>query len=468
MRRPTLVQTLWVACIVSGLTPPPATAQDCNDLYNPNQVLELRVEMDPSDWQTLRNSCPDGLCKPPPHSYFPAFLECDGIGPIFVGIRRKNGPADPSEGDPQKVALKIDINEFVPNQTFAGRSKLSLENGSDGALVTEGMAWQVYQAAGLVVCRSAWVNVYVNGDYKGLYSNVEQVDKTFLTEHGLDNGGFLFKVHEQRTREAEANPFGFNWYPFDHPTNDPPEEPAPPDWREQATTRVNMPHLLAFAAAENFIANTDGVVIKMVNYWYYDWSILPGDDPAGQQPRLYLPWDLDTTMKNQQFDLPILDSGTGHLQQGLIEELEEGGDPYDEPTFQADYLAAYTQLLSGPLALPQVLTIINDIEPIIAAHMDADPYQQTGDAAGEFQRIRDYFQARTEFVLNELPPGLPADYDLDGDVDFHDWSALMICYTGDNPAECATVRCRGVFDSDGDCDVDAADVEVFLSLVTGP
>ena len=118
--------------------------------------------------------------------------------------------------------------------------------------------------------------------------------------------------------------------------------------------------------------------------------------------------------------------------------------------------------------MSQILTLVNNIEPVIAADMDADPFQQTGSAAEEFQRVREFFQARTEFVLNELPPGLPADYDLDGDVDFHDWSALMICYTGDNPPECATVRCRGVFDSDDDCDVDVLDFEVFLALVTGP
>jgi len=36
-----------------------------------------------------------------------------------------------------------------------------------------------------------------------------------------------------------------------------------------------MPNLLKFAAVESFIANSDGTINQMHNYWYYDWSILP-------------------------------------------------------------------------------------------------------------------------------------------------------------------------------------------------
>ncbi|MHC4609329.1 MAG: CotH kinase family protein, partial [Planctomycetota bacterium] len=380
-----------------------AQAQDCNDLYNPNQVLTFNITMDPTDWETLRFSCPGGRCPPSPHTYFQATLQCGSTGPILVGIRRKSDLADPSEADPQKVSLKLDINEFIPGQTFAGKKKLSLENGGEGALLTEGLTWQTYQAAGgFVSGRCAWVNVYVNGDHKGLYSNVEQVDKVFLVDHGLDDSGWLIKAEDQRTHETplELNPFAFNWYPFDHP--DPlvyPELPAPPDWRDQALWRVNMPSLLSFAAAESFVASIDGLVNKMTNYFYYDWSILPGHDPAGQQPRLYFPWDLDTSMRGQDTDLDVLDAGAGHLEQGLIEELDEAGLPFPEPTFRADYFTAYKSMLNGPLALSQTLALVNGLEPLLSPHMNADPHQQTGLAAGEFQRIRSFLEDRTNSIV---------------------------------------------------------------------
>lgn len=467
MRHATLFASFLSACTVLGSAPAPAHAQDCSDLYNPKQVLTFNITMPAQDWDTLRNSCPDGYCGEPPHEYFPAFLACGDSGLLFVGIRRKNGPAVPSEADPQKVALKIDVDEFISGQTFFGKKKLSLENGSEGTLVTEGLSWQIYQTAGVVACRSAWANVYVNGDYKGLYINVEQVNKRFLTDHGIDNDGFLFKVEGQRTRELETSPFAFNWYPFDHP-NQPPEQPAPPDWRTQTSWRVDMSNLLRLAVAENFTANTDGGVQRMTNYWYYDWSILVGDNPAGQQPRLYLAWDLDTTMRDSQTEMPITDSGPGHLQHGLIDELQESGVRFAEPTFQEDYLRIYWNLLNGPLALSELGALVDQIESVISSHMDADPYQQTGPAATEFERLRAFLEARTASVQDQLSSSGLGDHAGDGDVDLEDFAAFAVCHTGDAPPECADVQCGNTFDFDEDCDVDVADFRLFHPLLGEP
>ena len=407
----------------AGLCSSPAQAQDCNDLFNTSQVLTLDITMDAADWESMRLDCPGGVCPDPyplPHDYYDAYLSCGTNGPYWVGIRRKNDLGEPTDADPQKVSIKIDVNLFVPGQLFAGKKKLSLECGSEGALISEGLAYNIDQAAGFIAGRSAWCRVYINGDYKGLYNNVEQVDKIFLTDAGLDNGGFLFKRKDvgevQRTREAETSPFGFNWYPFDHPEGAIwPEVPAPGDWLDQTLWRINMPHLLKLGASENFVANTDACFFKMTNYFYYDWSILPGDDPAGQQPRLYFPWDQDTALKSQVVDWEILNAGTGHLEQGLVEELDEAGDPFGYATFQADYFQTYRDLVNGPLALSEMLTLVNTLEPVVGSHMDADPYQQTGTSAEEFQRLRDYMQARTNSIISQMAP-LGEGYPLDTSV----------------------------------------------------
>jgi spore coat protein CotH len=192
-------------------------AQDCTNLFNPEQVLDLYITVDPADWDALVAYCPGGKC-PDEHTYWPAQLQCRDTTPITVGIRRKMDPAAPSESNPRKVSLKIDINRYVLGQKFGGQTKLSLECGSDDSLVTEGFSWLMYQAAPIVASRSAWVKVWINGELRGLWSNVEVPNKSFLDNHGLNDGGFLYKVEEQRTREADTNPFAFNWYPFNHPT----------------------------------------------------------------------------------------------------------------------------------------------------------------------------------------------------------------------------------------------------------
>ena len=252
-----------------------AQAQDANDpnannLFDTGRILTFNITMDPTDWEALRTSCPDGQCIPDAncdHEYWQATLQCGSVEPMLIGIRRKNDLAEPSEADPQKVSLKIDINRYIPGQLFAGKKKFSLENGSEGATVSEGLAWNIYQAASdsFVSGRCAWVKVYVNGSYKGLYNNVEQVDKVYLVDHIGDHDGFLYKHseycgEEQRTREDETSPFEFSWYPFDHPDYMDETTPPPADWLDQTPWRVNIPNLLALAAAENFITNTDAAV----------------------------------------------------------------------------------------------------------------------------------------------------------------------------------------------------------------
>jgi hypothetical protein len=383
----------------------PVLAQDCGDLLDPQQVLDFYVTMDPADWEELRFSCPGGLCGPRPHFYWNATFRCEDGPEIAVGIRRKRGQAIPSETDPAKPAIKIDINEFVPGQLFSGKAKLNLENGGSSAgppplaeegegegesNLKEGLSWLLYGETGIVTSRVAWVNLWVNGNHIGLYMHIEQVDKSFLIDHGIDEGGWLFKGpgSEQRTREGEPSPFAFNWYPFDH-TN--PADPQPADWHDQTEWRVDMTQMLTLAAVTNFVANKDAVVFKNNNYWYYDWSVFPD----GQQPRLYLGWDLDTTMNPGDFDLPILGTfhNNGHIAQGILR---------DDPVFQAQYYQIYNDLLGGPLSLASTSARLDLIEPVIAPHIDADPHHGPGTAAQQFQEVRDFLQARTAFVLGEL------------------------------------------------------------------
>jgi CotH kinase protein/Lamin Tail Domain len=420
----------------------PALAQNCADLYNPNQVLTMHITIDPVVWNTVRNSCPGGYCGSRPHVYYPATLRCGSGTAIQVGIRRKNGLAVPSESDPQKIPLKIDIDEFVPEQRFHGKAKLSLENGQDDSLLSEGLSWLLFQKAQVIAPKAAWVNVYVNGALKGLYVNVEDIDKEFLRDRGIDDGGFLFKVEDQRTRENETSPFAFNWYPFDHP-HTPAEVAQPTDWRSQALTRVNMPHLLSVAAVENFVANSDAMVQKMTNYWYYDWSIFP----SGQQRRLYLPWDYDTTMRPGETARPILGLGGGHLREGILLDT----------TFQPQYYSTYGSLVSGPLSLGQTLALVNGLEPVLTPHWNADPFQQMGPAAGEFQAIRSWLQTRTSFVLTQLgtcPDGT--------------------CSAGENrcscPADCGQPPasegiCSNGFDDDCDGALDCSDTDCGANAV---
>jgi hypothetical protein len=153
-----------------------------------------------------------------------------------------------------------------------------------------------------------------------------------------------------------------------------------------------VPQLLKFAAVENFIANSDGTINQMHNYHYYDWSILPNDDPAGQQPRLYLPWDLDTCFKRWDTSLPVLGSGGGSFRAGLLQDA----------VFGPEYLETYRQVLNGGLSISKTLQLASRIESVIATAFDADPNHGMGTAAVEFQKLRTYLRQRSAYLVAQL------------------------------------------------------------------
>ncbi|MHC5156400.1 MAG: hypothetical protein ACYSO3_09875, partial [Planctomycetota bacterium] len=104
--------------------------------------LELRslyFQMEnPGDWDIIRFDTSFDIEKP-------AYFWAEGETPIYVNIRRKSCDALPSESDPFKISIKVDINDYYcdpldpddpdcPGHPDAvadwhGLKKLSLENG---------------------------------------------------------------------------------------------------------------------------------------------------------------------------------------------------------------------------------------------------------------------------------------------------------------------------------------------------
>jgi hypothetical protein len=49
-----------------------------------------------------------------------------------------------------------------------------------------------------------------------------------------------------------------------------------------------------------------------------------------------------------------------------------------------------------------MLALADQIEQVISADMDADPFQQTGSSAGEFERVREFLQNRMASIVSQL------------------------------------------------------------------
>jgi len=160
-------------------------------VYEPLTALSLNLYMDHGDWNTVKNDTTFDI-------EVPAMFWADGEEPILISVRRKSATALG-----QKVSLKLDINEYV-DQKWNDLKKLSLENGDDVEVISEGFAWYLNRVAAEASASTyspglaAWVTLYVNGEYLGVYVNVEQPDKRFLENRLLFAQGqaWLYKVSD--------------------------------------------------------------------------------------------------------------------------------------------------------------------------------------------------------------------------------------------------------------------------------
>ncbi len=89
-----------------------------------------------------------------------------------------------------KKSFKVSFNTFVQGREFYGVDKLNL-NGehNDPSIIRSKLCFDHYQSIGMKASRANHVEVYINGQYYGLYISVEHIDDEFLNKNfGVDTG----------------------------------------------------------------------------------------------------------------------------------------------------------------------------------------------------------------------------------------------------------------------------------------
>ncbi len=128
------------------------------------------------------------------HEYPADFIWNDGIHIDTVkqvGFRLRGNTSRVSA----KKSFKIKFTHFGNNK-FHGLTDLNL-NGehNDPSIVRSKLNWDIMQMAGLEGPRANHVRLYINGEYRGLYINVENIDDAYFKKRNKDAKGQLFKCY---------------------------------------------------------------------------------------------------------------------------------------------------------------------------------------------------------------------------------------------------------------------------------
>lgn len=342
---------------------------------DPLQVLDFHFELEPADWEIIRHDQTYDIEKP-------AYFICGDEDPLYVSLRRKPTGAIPSDENPIKVSLKVDVDEYVADQEWHSHRKISLENGDDGMLVKEGLSWLLMARAGLITGSASWVRVYVNGNFMGVYTRVEQIDKSFLRRHIDEDEGWLYKEGEQRTNEGEPDPYEASLYyePFDKAGD------IPGDGYASTPEHCDLHQLLGIGAVNAFLVNPDGLLAKENNHWWYN----------SVRPRLYFPWDLDTVM--HEGDEDIDPHNFGNAQRDF--QIYLLGDPWTLSIFD-DIL---TRLVDDSFDPGVLDLLLDDLHTAVGPAIDADPLNDLDRSASEeFSALSAWFHDRVSQLELMLP-----------------------------------------------------------------
>jgi CotH kinase protein/Secretion system C-terminal sorting domain len=109
---------------------------------------------------------------------------------LNVGIRLRGNTSLSA----QKKSFKLSFNEFEATRKYQGVRKLNLRGShNDPSMIREKLWFDLAKRAGAPNRRTSFVKLYINGDYRGLYTNLEEIDKEWLEDEYPDDTGNLYK-----------------------------------------------------------------------------------------------------------------------------------------------------------------------------------------------------------------------------------------------------------------------------------
>lgn len=181
-------------------------ADDSWKVYDDSKIAEIHITIDPEDLEWIYENVESDSLHPATIQF-----QNNNIDETIdsIGFRLRGNTSRVSV----KKSFKIDFNHFVSGRDFYGVEKLNL-NGehNDPSIVRSKFCWDMFQRAGIISTRAAHADVYINGEYYGLYISVEHIDDSFVDRHFGDEGNLWKCLWPADLSYRGSNPE--DYYPY--------------------------------------------------------------------------------------------------------------------------------------------------------------------------------------------------------------------------------------------------------------
>lgn len=339
------------------------------DIYAHDEVESIYFEIEEEQWQDLLDNALD-------EEYHLSSVTFKGVTLDEVAIRTKGNSSLNSvyQMGSERFSFNIDVNEYVDDQKLLGMKKFVLNNMfNDPSYMREFIAYELLDEMGVATPQHSYVNVYVNGELKGLYLLVEFVNKDFLRQHFENPQGDLYKPDgtgsdlqyindefasysdvELKTNEESSDNGAFLDFVYELAFGD-------------AASVIDEDSVMRYLAVSVALSNLDSYHGSLAhNYYIYE------------QDNVFslLPWDLNESfgtfsqgcngvdIRGLYIDEPT----SGALaERPLIAKVLENSDNLTR------YHAYLSQLIEGALSDDSFAARVTSIDTLISSHVENDP-----------------------------------------------------------------------------------------------
>ena len=410
------------------------------DLYDIDTIQNIEITFEEDNWEDIL------------HTYYSEGQEerlvgnavLNGIVFDSVGVRFKGNSSYRPEN--RKNPLNIKLDHIIKDQEYQGYGTLRLSNGyKDPTQVREVLSYEMARKY-MPASRANYIKVTINGDYLGLYTSVQDVDKNFLNEYYYSKNNPFFKgelIHSGGTTIQQV--WGYAGSDESRYANNY-ELKSDDGWDDligflytfnndvdNVETVLNVDRHLWMLAFDVLMVNLDAPINFGHNFYLYQ------DDAGRFNP---IVWDL-----NENFGVFVNlmgQAGPGQKVGGLdtngLQELDlffnAENDTYpiikqilSIPSYRKMYVAHMKTLINDLFASGWYIDRANELQYIIDAEVQADPNQfysyndfknnitqslgggqQPGRPAMQVIGIQELMETRSQFLLNqpEMQAGAPA------------------------------------------------------------
>lgn len=334
----------------------------------------------------------------------PASLVVEGEDYGYVRVRFRGEWARSWPKKPLKIF-------FSRDKAFQGHRSVNLNSAwRDPAFIRETLAYHVYAACGVPASRSRVVRLNVNGQFRGLYVEVEQVDEALLRRFNL-NGATLFKATSDNN-QADERDLGSEASFAAHYGNETDKDEGVGELRQFChelsratntldffTQRVDLEKYINYLAATVLVQHWDG--FNKNHYLVYErrgsgkWSVLP--------------WDLDRTLGDHWdggFDAANLSILLGTRRLPAVTGWNRLQDRFfSEPVLRARFLDRLGELIEKEFTPAKLFPILDQLESDISSEAVMDRRRWSGpdeDLHSGIAGVKSFIQRRRAFLQAEL------------------------------------------------------------------